>query len=127
MDDLDRQIAELERQLSALKQQRGARQTAAPVSSPALSPPDSHPLTPLPLQGIRIVDLSRFLVGPFCTQMLADMGAEVIKVEPLDGGDPVRGAGRNALGGEGLVVRASNRDKQRSRLDLRKKNGDRAM
>src|SRR5262245_51979255 len=123
MDDLDRQIAELERQLSALKQQRGARQTAAPVSSPALSPPDSHPLTPLPLQGIRIVDLSRFLVGPFCTQMLADMGAEVIKVEPLDGGDPVRAAGSNALSGESLFFLARNRNKQSLALDLKQETG----
>jgi crotonobetainyl-CoA:carnitine CoA-transferase CaiB-like acyl-CoA transferase len=75
------------------------------------------------LQGIRIVDLSRFLVGPFCTQMLADMGAEVIKVEPLEGGDPVRAAGGNALSGESLFFLARNRNKQSLALDLRQQAG----
>src|SRR6266852_1672466 len=125
MNDLDCQIADLERQLLALKQQRAARQTnpqASPFPLPTFNP---HSLTsnPLPLQGIRIVDLSRFLVGPFCTQMLADMGAEVIKVEPLDGGDPVRAAGSNALNGESLFFLARNRNKQSLALDLKQETG----
>ena len=44
------------------------------------------------LQGVRVVDLTRILSGPFCTLLLADMGAEVIKVEP-PGGDPLRAQG----------------------------------
>jgi crotonobetainyl-CoA:carnitine CoA-transferase CaiB-like acyl-CoA transferase len=67
--------------------------------------------------------MSRFLVGPFCTQMLADMGAEVIKVEPLDGGDPVRAAGSNALSGESLFFLARNRNKQSLALDLKQEAG----
>jgi len=42
---------------------------------------------PEPLEGVRIVDLSRYIAGPLCAQILGDMGAEVIKVEPPDGED----------------------------------------
>lgn len=113
MDDLDQQIAKLERQLAELRQRRAARgssQTAAPGR-------------PLPLRGVRVVDMSRFLVGPFCTQMLADMGAEVIKIEPLPGGDPMRAAGSKDWGGENLFFLARNRNKQSLALDIKRDAG----
>ena len=68
------------------------------------------------LSGIRVIDLTRILAGPFCTLMLADMGAEVIKVEPPKG-DPVRGQGAIK---EGLSWYFSqfNRNKKSIVLDL---------
>lgn len=65
------------------------------------------------LQGIRVLDLSRLLPGPFCTQYLAQMGAEVIKIETPDGGDYAR-----SLSPE--LFELVNRGKQSITLDLRK-------
>ena len=47
----------------------------------------------LPLNGIRVLDLSRALAGPFCSMILGDLGADVVKVEPLPDGEMIRGWG----------------------------------
>jgi crotonobetainyl-CoA:carnitine CoA-transferase CaiB-like acyl-CoA transferase len=74
------------------------------------------------LQGIRVVDLSRILSGPFCSMFLADMGAEVIKIEDVEDGDPVRHQGllRN---GYSLYFASFNRNKRSMTLDLRSREG----
>lgn len=74
------------------------------------------------LSGIRVVDLTRILAGPFCTMLLADMGAEVVKIETPGGGDPVRrqGAIRDGLS---WYFAAFNRNKRSLTLNLRHEAG----
>jgi crotonobetainyl-CoA:carnitine CoA-transferase CaiB-like acyl-CoA transferase len=74
------------------------------------------------LQGIRVVDLSRILSGPFCSMFLADMGAEVIKIEDVEDGDPVRHQGI-LRDGFGLYFASFNRNKRSLTLDLRSAEG----
>ena len=70
----------------------------------------------MPLQGIRVVDLTRILSGPFCTQLLADLGAEVIKIEGPRG-DPVRYQGE-IVNGLSWYFAQFNRNKKSIVLDL---------
>ena len=53
-----------------------------------------------PLQGLRVLDFSHALAGPYCTLLLAEYGAEVYKLESADGGDMGRGWGPPFAGGE---------------------------
>ncbi|MEJ2205355.1 MAG: CoA transferase [Gemmatimonadota bacterium] len=84
----------------------------------------------LPLDGIRVVDLTQVMAGPFCTLLLADLGADVIKVEP-----PGRGDLSRSRGGEGLRMKgddhapflALNRYKRSVALDLKDPEGLRAF
>jgi crotonobetainyl-CoA:carnitine CoA-transferase CaiB-like acyl-CoA transferase len=69
------------------------------------------------LQGVRILELSSVVMGPFCGQILADLGAEVIKLEPLEG-DIARMSQPNAAGMGALYVN-NNRNKQAIALDLK--------
>ena len=74
------------------------------------------------LEGIRVVDLTRILSGPFCSMFLADMGAEVIKIEAPGEGDPVRKQGA-AVDGYSLYFATFNRNKRSLTLDLRSEEG----
>lgn len=74
------------------------------------------------LDGIKVVDLSRYLSGPTATMLLADMGAEVIKVESLPGGDPARESGPFHED-ESVYYMASNRNKRSVAINLRSNEG----
>jgi len=75
-----------------------------------------------PLASIKVLDLSRVLAGPLCTLILADLGAEVIKVEP-PWGDETRGWGPPFLEGESAYFLSVNRGKRSLALDLKTKEG----
>lgn len=79
-----------------------------------------------PLTGVRILDLSRILAGPYATMMLADLGAEVIKVEP-PGGDDTRTWGPPFAGGEAAYFLAVNRGKKSVTLNLKTEEGKEAL
>lgn len=77
----------------------------------------------LPLDGIRVVDLTQVMAGPFCTMLLGDMGADVIKVEPPGTGDLSRSMGGARLrmpGGDHAPFLALNRNKRSVTLDLKR-------
>src|ERR1700731_1992810 len=76
-----------------------------------------------PLSGIKVVDLTRYLAGPFCTQILGDYGAEILKIEPVenprgelgDSGDPKRH--------DSYFFLSTNRSKKSVRLAIKKPEG----
>ncbi len=86
------------------------------------------PLAPGPLAGLTVVDCSTVLAGPYCTMLLGDLGADVIKVEPPEG-DGTRGWGPPWIGSEADGTRtaayylAVNRNKRSIRLDLKTSDG----
>lgn len=75
-----------------------------------------------PLAGVKVLDLSRVLAGPFCSMILADLGAEVIKVEELGRGDQTRTI-PPFVNGESHYFLAINRNKQSVSVDLKKPEG----
>jgi formyl-CoA transferase/CoA:oxalate CoA-transferase len=70
------------------------------------------------LQGVRVLDLTRILAGPFGTMLLADLGAEVIKIERPDTGDDTRQTGPHFVEGESVYFMSVNRGKKSVCLDL---------
>ena len=74
------------------------------------------------LEGIRILDLSRMLPGPYCTMMLGDLGAEVIKIEEIKGGDPTRHSPPK-IGTQSAAFRQVNRNKKSIAIDLKSNEG----
>jgi alpha-methylacyl-CoA racemase len=79
-----------------------------------------------PLRGIRVLDLSRLLPGPFASLILSDLGAQVDKLEDLAGGDPLRSM-PPLVADQGAMFLALNRGKRSACMDLRKPAGQRAF
>ena len=79
-----------------------------------------------PLDGLRVIDLTRVVAGPFCTMMLGDMGAEVLKIEEPRHGDDSRGWAP-FIGGTGSFYLALNRSKKSVALDLKTPEGANAL
>ena len=76
----------------------------------------------MPLTGLRVIDLSRIIAGPFCAQLLGDMGAEVIKIETPNKGDPVRAQGA-IKDGMSWYYAFYNRNKKSLTINLRSAEG----
>ncbi|SFE53692.1 CaiB/BaiF CoA transferase family protein [Alteribacillus iranensis] len=76
----------------------------------------------LPLDGVKILDMTQFLAGPYCTMVLSDMGAEVTKIERFPGGDDSRRLGP-FIDGEGYPFAMPNRNKKSLALDLKSEKG----
>jgi crotonobetainyl-CoA:carnitine CoA-transferase CaiB-like acyl-CoA transferase len=76
-----------------------------------------------PLEGVRVIDLSKILAGPYATMSLADLGAEVIKVEHPEGGDPTRAWGPPMVGADATYFHAANHGKKSVTIDLKSARG----
>ena len=76
-----------------------------------------------PLDGIRVLDLTRVLAGPYCTMMLGDLGADVVKIEPPDRGDDTRHWGPPFVGGESAYYLCVNRNKRSVTVNLKTEAG----
>lgn len=85
--------------------------------------PDEPVTTPSALKGLRVLDIATFVAAPFCGTILADFGAEVIKIEQPDGGDSLRRFGTITECGDSLVWLSEARNKKTVTLDLRKPQG----
>src|SRR5207253_2300667 len=85
--------------------------------------PDILKFVMRPLDGITILDLTRVLSGPYCTMLLADMGARVIKIEQPGKGDDTREWGPPFLNGESAYFLSINRNKESVTLDFKKPEG----
>ncbi len=82
-----------------------------------------EPSIVLPLEGVRVLDLSQILAGPYAAMMLADLGADVLKVEHPERGDDTRHWGPLFAGGESAYFLSVNRNKRSVGVDLKSEAG----
>ncbi|MFC4276610.1 CaiB/BaiF CoA transferase family protein [Achromobacter aloeverae] len=80
-----------------------------------------------PLAGVRVLDLTRVVSGPFCSMLLGDLGADVIKVEEPERGDDSRAFGPPFIGGESAYFLSVNRNKRSCAVNLRDEEGQRIV
>ena len=86
--------------------------------------PKTPSAKPLPLAGVRVLDVSQVMAGPYCCMLLADLGADVIKIEPPGTGDQTRGAmGFKMKGSDSMGFLNMNRNKRSVTLNLKSKAG----
>lgn len=96
----------------------------APASTRADPTPIDLPASPLPLDGVRVIDVGNFLAGPYAATLLAEFGAEVIKVEHPIGGDPMRRFGTaTAMHDATLAWLSESRNKRSVTCDLLQPDG----
>jgi crotonobetainyl-CoA:carnitine CoA-transferase CaiB-like acyl-CoA transferase len=88
--------------------------------------PEGYPLSKHPLDGLRVIDLTRVLAGPFCTMLLGDRGAEIIKIEEPELGDDTRGWAPFVDGWASYFL-GVNRNKKSVALDLKTPDGAEAL
>jgi crotonobetainyl-CoA:carnitine CoA-transferase CaiB-like acyl-CoA transferase len=89
-----------------------------------MSDSDTPSSRPLPLAGVRVLDVSQVMAGPYACMLLADLGADVVKVEPPQGGDQTRGAmGFKLKGSDSMGFLNMNRNKRSITLDLKSDSG----
>jgi len=80
---------------------------------------EETPMSIKPLEDVKVLDLTRVLAGPYCTMMLADMGADVVKVERPGAGDDTRAFGPPFVNGESAYFMSINRNKRSVTLNLK--------
>jgi len=107
-----------------------ANAAANPAANSAANSADGHAATSTPkddrpMAGVRVLDAASFIAGPFTTAILAEFGAEVIKVEQPGCGDPMRRFGTPTARGDSLAFLSEARNKRSITLDLRKPDGAR--
>lgn len=76
-----------------------------------------------PLSGVRVIDVTQIMAGPFCTMLLGDMGADVIKIEKPDGGDDVRRSGPPFVAGDSAAFLNIGRNKRSVVIDIKATEG----
>ena len=84
---------------------------------------DSPAIAPGALSGLRVLELAQIMAGPTCGMMLADLGADVIKIEKIDGGDDARGYREPTINGVSAPFLMLNRNKRGIALDLKTPEG----